>query len=268
MGYFKYCVVLLVVLRFAAADVAFLAPKEHQTFSPKNDKVSVKLQWIDNNANPKLDDIDKFKVGLCTGPNDNITQISTLKDDLVLKDMKVEGEVGKQNWQYNITFKSDVAEDGIYYLQVVSVYGEKYTIHYTSRFELEGMDHTNGTLDHGSMAPPPLPDTMSHEKSSSLDPKSFEIPYAQQTGSVRYAPMQPIPDKVTKRWSQDGSTARPTASPFVTYGSKPVVEYTITEPPSYTIYSGENAAKGISTDQKHYTRKVKAPTLVSTESST
>lgn len=274
----------IAVFKLTIADVALLSPVEGATYGSNDErKVTIKLKWIENNAEPKVSSIDSLIVALCTGPNDNITQVAILEDSLAPEDTTEEGKKEDKSWSYNLTFSSDLTDDGMYYLQLVSLVDDVnwFTIHYSSRFLLQNMTHAkNESLIHGSMDYPPLPATETNKdgSSSSMDLQSlYTIPYQLQTGTIKYAPMQPMPLSVwlTERWKEastkDTSTTR--IKPYVTYGSKPNAEYTLTEPPTYTLHSSPNTLAGIATHQAHYdpSKRIKSTprlrqTAVSTQS--
>ena len=120
------------------------------------------------------------------------------------------------------------------------------TIHYTPRFQLTSMGGTTAYTYSGSVEPVPQTSiqttTTNNAQATTIDSRSFTVPYTKQTGTSRFAPMQMQPNtKVTaSTWTRQFATSAVTY--YSTFGSLPEQATTLTPGWSYTISSGANYA--------------------------
>lgn len=265
--------ILTVFAVFTYCDLAIVYPKLNATYTPNKNKVNIDVQWIDDRSDPIYDDITNLTISLCNGPNDNITIVDTLVDNLSTRDndIKVNGKGQTRNWNYDVEFAANTTNEGIYFLQIVSLFKSTFTIHYSSRFNLVGMSGTkNGSLPvYNVMTDSPPADTLTDRESSSsisVNSKSYSIPYLEQTGSVKYAPMQPLVAKTitASRWEGQETTYNPYKNfHYTKMEKKPNVEYTITQPPTYSFVEASNTISGLDANLSWYnpSERVKSPSL-------
>lgn len=245
-----FLTILLLVAK-VLGDVSITAPKTGQSYSASGGSATVDIKWIDSTDDDddqfSLSKIKTYTISLCTGPSTAIECFATILKAESLDDT-----------EYQASVKSSLADDGYYFFQIYAVFPDSATtIHYTNRFELTDMTGSTNTLtvkntDTGT-APPAQTQGVD---ASSVDSKSFTVPYTAQTGKTRYAPMQLQPG--TKA-DTDGSWSRKFPTSAVTYFStitpSPKVLSTITPGWSYTITSKANWAAPAPTPSIKYAPK-------------
>lgn len=192
--------------------------------------MTIPIKWKDDAYLPSLDYVDSITFVLCTGPNSKIKPLNTIKaismDDL-------DGDV------YNAVFDSSVAADGLFYVQLYAALknADGSIIQYTPRVLLSGM--TGSLAPSGEGQPPQGSVSLNNAVDIS---KSFTVPYTEQTGKTRYAPMQMQPDSTitATTWSRRFPTSA------VSYFKSPMgtgsCSSTITPGWSYTMSSLVNMA--------------------------
>ncbi|EJS43210.1 kre9p [Saccharomyces arboricola H-6] len=240
-GSILYALVFLVSC--VLGDVNIVSPNSKSTFSPSGGSVSVPVEWMDNGAYPPLSKFSWFTFSLCTGPNTKIDCIATIAKKIYPSDLTKDDSV----YSYTATFASTLTGDGQYYIQVYAwVDNQGSTIHYTPRFQLTSMAGATDYTYSDTVAPTPQTSiqttTTNDAPATSIDSRSFTVPYTKQTGTSRFAPMQMQPNtKVTATtWTRKFSTSAVTY--FSTFGSLPQQGTTVTPGWSYTISSGVNYA--------------------------
>lgn len=231
--------IFLFLSGFVIADVQVVSPKTDDEFSGSSGTVSIEVKWMDNGADPALDDIKFYSFTLETGPNNDIEKVKTLKAKVDPADVTLDSEV----YSYKLEFDASIAGDGQYYIQVyTSVDGKNsYTNNYSPRFTLSSM---KGTSTYSfTDTTQPNGETVIHQSSSaSVDTKSFTLHYTQQTGVSRFAPMQMQPgSKITATtWTRKFPTSAVTY--YSTLRNTLAQETTLTPGWSYTLPSGFNRA--------------------------
>lgn len=234
-------VILAAQLVLVLADVSPSLPKDGSLFLASGGTADVDVQWIDDGANDfRTEDITSQLVLLCSGSNSNIkcfTLPLTKSADLTDSD-----GTGKY------TAKIDQAKgpNGNYYFQIYTMFkGGSNSIHYTSRFALTGMTGpaTWGEAAYKATGAPPLAQLSGKDQAvASINSASFSIPYPEQSGPTKFAPMQMQPGLTVTAttWTRQYDTLAVTY--FSTKGPSPVVMTTITPGWSYTPESQTNWA--------------------------
>lgn len=241
-------VIIFSIIRLGLADVSLLHSVKSQSFHPnKNGEVEIDISWIDDGFLPHVSKITHFTISLFGGSNNDMRNIKTLAPNITLSSIEKNGSAAKPNWNYHVKFDQNTTGNGWYFFQVVSTIGdfETYTIHYSQRFQLLNMAK-NTTNTHWQNLPPPAADTTTSRATSKDNRMSeyFTVPYAGQTGSIRYAPMMPTVDTTTtnKRWQSPLSKTSLTT--FTKVGqTAPTVAYTITQPQTQVFVTSPNTAK-------------------------
>lgn len=209
-------------------------PDGTEEYSVVGGEVSIPVTWEDDGDDPSDDDITTYTFVLCTGENDAIHALATIK---TVSNSSISDST------YNAVFESSVAAEGSFFIQIYSVLSNGgYMIRYSDRFNITGMTGTYKTSGSGS---PPDGETNSDDDSASNrgdTSKSFTIPYTLQTGKTRYAPMQmqPNTEVTVSTWSRRFPSSDVTY--YSTLHSEPVVLSTITPGWSYTMSSFFNYA--------------------------
>ncbi|AJR68076.1 AHL_G0028290.mRNA.1.CDS.1 [Saccharomyces cerevisiae] len=234
---------LVFLVSCVLGDVNVVSPNSKATFSPSGGVVSIPVEWMDNGAYPPLSKITYFTLSLCTGPNTNINCVATIASKVSPSDLTQDDKL----YSYTAEFASTLTGNGQYYIQVYAqVDGQGNTIHYTPRFELTSMGGTTAYTYSGTIEPTPQTSiqttTTNNAQATTIDSRSFTVPYTKQTGTSRFAPMQMQPNtKVTATtWTRKFATSAVTY--YSTFGSLPEQATTITPGWSYTISSGVNYA--------------------------
>ncbi|ODV64489.1 cell wall synthesis KRE9KNH1 [Ascoidea rubescens DSM 1968] len=259
-----YSIFLQCLIIFSAihcfGDIDILTPTAAQSYEVDEDGYTqVKVTWEESGESPYLSEFEYYTFSLCTGPNDDVVALSVLDYYITVS-----------GTSYTANIPSTVGTDGAYFIQVYGILADDngYTVHYSNRFTLTGMNGTtesSGSVD--DTAPSPLSSTLSSVKgtkttsssssslSSSLsssftdDPlttmnatASLTVPYLLQTGSYRFAPMQTQPGSVVtaSTWSRKFPTSA--VSYFSTIYPSPLVYSTITPDWSYSRNSFYNYA--------------------------
>ncbi|CCF58770.1 hypothetical protein KAFR_0F01730 [Kazachstania africana CBS 2517] len=226
---------------FVSADVQVVSPTKGTTYDSSNSKISFTLSWMDDNAFPTIDDVTQYTFMLCGGKNSDIKcpyEIAT-----GVAPSAITTSSGK--YSYAVSFASSVVGDGQYFVQVTAIIGtEGQTIHYSPRFNLEDMTGTTSYTYTDSTQP--VGQTQITTGTATTDAgdtsASFSIPYTEQTGKTRYAPMQMQPDTtVTKTtWSRRFATSAVTY--YSTFNTVLDCYSTVTPGWNYTMTSGANYA--------------------------
>ncbi|SCU96066.1 LAFA_0G04060g1_1 [Lachancea sp. 'fantastica'] len=234
---------LAFLVSFAAADIALSKPGSGQTFTASGGKVSIPVEFSDNGKQPVMKLFQYYIFSLCYGGND--ANFKCIKGNKVEpNDLSKDGDL----YSATATFDSTAAENGQYFLQIygyISGDGDNtfQSIQYSGRFILKSMQGTVGTtLTTTSQPANQVAYQTGTDHATGDTSASFTIPYTQQTGSTRYAPMQMQPSGSvtattwTRRFPTSAVTMYSTFNPSMQQAS------TITPGWSYTITSAVNWA--------------------------
>ncbi|QDS69771.1 hypothetical protein FKW77_010287 [Venturia effusa] len=195
-------VLLSAILPLVHADVKFTSPAGGETFTGGG---SIKAAWTDSGNAPSISDLSTYQLFLCAGGNDPGTFIqlaSITEKGLFSNGNTAEGTVAAG--------VGDDAPANAYFLKMISVASTGGTVtNYSPRFSLSGMTGTfpaNVQLGakgvSGASGPPS--DNQIAGAGGAVPAggvaESFSLPFAEQTGPIRYAPMQKYPPtKITAK---------------------------------------------------------------------
>lgn len=238
---FPSVLVLLVALIVQViADVSITAPASGKSYSASSGSVTVTVKWVDDtdddSDDTSLSKVTKYAIVLCTGSNSQIKSVKTLTTDL-----------SKDELEYAAVIDDSYGPDGDYFIQVYATFSEGYTIHYTNRFELTGMsgsasDFTFSASYFSVTGDSPSAQTDIGGGATSINSASFSVPYTEQTGRTRYAPMQTQPGSSISYTMYSTRLATSAYTPYTSISPSPDVWSTITPGWSYTVTSVYNTA--------------------------
>ncbi|KAK6203173.1 uncharacterized protein RJT21DRAFT_113093 [Scheffersomyces amazonensis] len=266
-------IILQLFLSCALADVALYEPGAMQVFtsnSSDNPTFEVDVKWLESNATPLLSQVSNYTLVLCNGTVNNINPVVNLTV------ATSSGNINYNDKSYSYIANITSVNPGSYFIQVLASSSEFFTIHYTNRFFLSIGDINYDELSQAS--PPPLTMFFNADSSTvqSINTASYGIPNLLQTGSVKYAPMQTVPPQTpnTNRWTAPSRTTIKSFPIYTKIGGYvkgkqelPTVEYTITQPPSYVIYTSSNSFSPAQDPSGYYDpqNKVQVPVKITNE---
>lgn len=253
----KFLGLLMVFVAAVSGDVSLTKPTTAQTFTVSGGLAEVDLAWSDSGS-PAISSASAVTIILCTGSNTDITAVKTLAsgDASMLTD-----------GSYSAKIDAAIGASGVYFIQIYTTYGAGHSIHYTNRFSLSGMTGSQKASGAVSQAPPAaeVQDSASNTAAASA---SFTIPYTQQSGKTKYAPMQMQPGSTVTAttWTRKFPTSAVTY--FTSASPSPNAFTTNTPGWSYTKTSLVNYASGLGTPTAWYlpSKVIKQATLYYTES--
>lgn len=224
--------IILLLMQLVAADIAVVGPSLDQSFDASGGTAKIPIQWLFTPNTPSQDDFTSLTFSLCSGPNYKIEAFKVIGK---LSD------IGTTDFETEVS--QSVGANGYYYVQIYAATTDGYTIHYSPRFKLTGM--TGSKLpDTLLITAPPTPETRvtTGDLGATIDSKSFDIPYGEQNGKAKFAPMQTQPGtKITATtWSRRYATSA--VSFFTSLTATPVQHTTLTPGWSYYISSDYNYA--------------------------
>ncbi|SMN19429.1 similar to Saccharomyces cerevisiae YJL174W KRE9 Glycoprotein involved in cell wall beta-glucan assembly [Maudiozyma saulgeensis] len=248
MLFLQSIIIMMVQLsHFAFADISIVEPESGTSYSPKSGEVTIPIQFSENTDYPEINDISLFKIKLCTGSNTAMNCPYSVTEKLSPAALNKTVSTDDDTtiiYSYNATFSSSVVGSGQFFFQINGlVDSNNYVIHYSPRFILKNMAGAVGTNTYTGTAPPDalyiLP---TNGGGTSIDSRSFTVPYTLQTGISRFAPMQMQPNStVTKTaWT----TKFPTSAVTYYTSARNTLQQktTITPGWSYTFTSDYNYA--------------------------
>lgn len=252
-----FSLVLLLVFHIVVADVLILKPELGKTYTVTGSLVSVELAWVDSGEAPSLDGVDLYTFTLCTGLNSDITAVKTLASNEKAADKS-----------FTVAIPADAGASGVYFIQIYATFLSGYLIHYTNRFNLNGMTGLSKTsgliLDLPPQAQVSATTATTTDITATMDvTASFTVPYTLQTGIYRFAPMQTQPGSsvTATTWTPQFPTSA------VTYYSKPrpSPDHALTITPGWlyskTSYVNEAKALGTPTGAYAPTKVLKKPVI-------
>jgi len=228
MRFTKASLFLFASVPLAFADVSFTLPAAGATYG-----TSFSVTWAESNTAPLITALSAYDLVLYTGSHASPSPLKTLvaagtftsNTVAVTIDPGIGGNFGAA-FPYFLGMKSTATAGG-------------YVINYSARFNITGMtgsfpaaittalaavSGTAGpaTSNNVAAAAPAAAD-------SAADTGNYAIPYNQQTGPIRYAPMQPIP--ATKITAVNTAPLWPTSSVVVATTLLPIpsIQTTITQ---------------------------------------
>jgi hypothetical protein len=246
-------------INIANADVTVVLPIGGRTFEASGGSVPITIGWIDDQSFPDLSkNVKSYTISLVSGPNSKIEAIATLAYNVSPDDLTVDGII----YKYTLNIPADVAASGVFFIQVFASGSFGYTIHYSDRFTISGLTGTLTPTTAGAVTTPPEAQYSIHTGTSSvatINSASFTIPYYDQSGTSRYAPMQTQPHgsvtNPTASWSRRFPTSAVTYFTTAVPGSKITAKTTITPGWSYVITSDINYQTGTTKTDTGYDPK-------------
>ncbi|SCU99581.1 LAME_0G03972g1_1 [Lachancea meyersii CBS 8951] len=232
------------LVSLAAADIALNKPGSGNTYTASGGTVSIPVEFSDNGKVPTLDVIQYYVFALCYGDNTDDFNCVTGDSKMKLSDFDHSGDL----YSTTASFSSSLVGNGQFFLQVngyISGDGDNayQSLQYSARFILKSMSGTIATTLTTTSQPANQVAYQTGTNTGAGDTSaSFSIPYTEQTGSTRYAPMQTQPSGSvtattwTRRFPTSGVTMYSTYNPSMQQAS------TVTPGWSYTIDSAVNWA--------------------------
>lgn len=235
-------------INLSHADVAVVLPIGGRTFEASDGSVPITIGWIDDQSFPDLSkNIKSYTISLVSGPNSKIEAIAKLAAAISPDDITLDGII----YKYTLSIPADVAASGVFFIQVFATGSFGYTIHYSDRFTITGLTGTITPTTAGAVTTPPDAQYSIHTGTSSvatINSASFKIPYYDQSGVSKFAPMQTQPHgsvtNPTATWTRRFPTSSVSYFTSAVPGSKNTVKTTITPGWSYVITSDINYQTG------------------------
>lgn len=220
---------LALIINPVLSQIVLTRPLAGATFEAVDGQIAIPISWQDDGQTPTDDNIKSYTFVLCTGANDAIYGLQKIAT-IPASDLKINA--------YTPIFDADLGADGLYYVQVYTLLesgGDM--VRYTERVLLSGM---TGTMEATGSGASPYGET--NDEAAQDTSASFSIPYTEQTGKTRYAPMQMQPNSqiTVSSWSRRFPTSSVTY--YSTFLKEPNVLSTITPGWSYTMSSLVNFA--------------------------
>lgn len=237
---FQLPLLLVCLLGLVAADVSLIKPEPGLSFDASGGLATIDIEWEDDSAGMGFSSLDQalqLTIVLMTGSNDKIGVVK-----------QVGLKLGSDTRSFSADISNTVGPNGYYFFQVYTQFPNLgYTIHYTNRFRLTGMTGLATTFTFGQAlftetGLQPQPQWNAGGTALKINSAMFTVPYSEQTGWIKYAPMQPNPTApiTATRWNDRHGTSAFTV--FKTPRSFPNVYTTVTPDKTYTISTKENSA--------------------------
>ncbi|EWC44473.1 hypothetical protein DRE_06741 [Drechslerella stenobrocha 248] len=197
------------------------------------------VSWKDDGNEPKLVVNNAFTLDLCTGSNSDIYPLTTL----------VAGQtfLGAQGTA-SVNVLPGIAGNGAsYFLRMTWTAAEGTVVNYSQRFAMTGMVgvFTPPQIQANAVGDTTPPKAEHPVRPLVLDPEGgqYAVPYNQQSGDVRYAPMQPRPGSVITANKMKRLNPTSAYTVFTTKGPAPGVTTTVTQPMTYALTTVVNEAE-------------------------
>ncbi|GAB7334469.1 hypothetical protein MBLNU13_g06468t1 [Cladosporium sp. NU13] len=208
---------------------------------------SITVEWEDDGKAPKMSQLASFTLQLIVGGNTEANSKVILGGPTVTL-----GSATSTDFTGLAAPIAGEYTDGFYF-RVISVATQGGTVTtYSDRFTITGM---TGTVDPaiksavaaaGAAVPATVDATANNAAAAAGDPNANSgVPYAEQTGLIRYAPMQGVPPtKITKK---DTKPLYPTSSYkiAVSFLPTPSATKTVTASQTFSADSMENTASPV-----------------------
>lgn len=204
---------------------------------------SMELEWKDDGDDPKLDDISKLDILLCTGSN---SDFDCFTDAPLAQGVKA----SLKKYKAPLTPVKAVGGNGPYFLQYSATDKDgQQSLLYSKRFKLSGMTGSKKASNGGDTDPP---DDQKAEQTA--DQTGTAIAYTKQKGPTKTAPMQSQPGtkvnlkrKTSRLWPTSA-----VSSYYKTAKKSPNAKTTLTPGWSYTFSAFTNYAKTRPKPTKYY----------------
>ncbi|KAK6543753.1 hypothetical protein TWF694_000486 [Orbilia ellipsospora] len=217
------------------SEVIFSNPVAGKTFTGGS---AIPVAWADDGNTPVSTSANTFSIDLCTGSNANVFRLLTL----VATDT-----FGVAAGSLTPVIPSTIGASGdVYFLRMEWISTAGTVVNWSDRFGLTGMTgvftadmtaaNAVGDVDRPPAIHPFVP------PDPNLHGSDFAIPYAQQTGPIKYAPMQPRPGTVITAKNMKPLNPTSAYTIFTTKGGPPNVQTTITQAATYQLTTVINEA--------------------------
>ncbi|EPS38348.1 hypothetical protein H072_8054 [Dactylellina haptotyla CBS 200.50] len=218
-------------------EIVFTNPVAGKSFAGSS---AVKVTWKDDGNDPVTTQAGLFTLDLCVGSNAEIYPLVTLGTPGLTF-------AAAANTQ-TVTIPATIGGIGPYYfLRMTWTTTTGTVINYSDRFTMSGM---TGVFTAAMTAANAIGDTDRPEAvhpveaQAAPDPNGgqYAVPYNEQTGPVKYAPMQPRPG--TQITAKNTKRLHPTSAytVFTAKGGPPKVQTTMTQPITYQLTTVINEA--------------------------
>ncbi|PGH17990.1 hypothetical protein AJ80_04611 [Polytolypa hystricis UAMH7299] len=239
----SHLLLLSLIARFASCAVEFTAPGAGEVLKA-GDTITVEWHHVGNSTQVPGDIL--YDLFLCAGGNEegSYEQLSQIVSQGLLANTKsasilVDASLGG-------------SEQNAYFLRMSANYDASLEIIHSSRFTLSDMTGSfsetvaNGLRDISSSStePPPVDSDIQKRQAAAAAAaaQGYTIPFGQQTGLTRYAPVATLPPtKITKK---DPTRLFPTSAFDIakSHLPKPTIKATVSVPLPSTVKSIENPA--------------------------
>lgn len=237
MRYIHFLLALFLA-HFVAADVDITKPEPGQLFDASSGLVTVDIEWEDDAEGFSFSDLDRadhYDIVLMTGNNNNI---GTVK--------QVGTNITNTRRSFSAEIDNDVGPNGYYFFQIYTPFpNDGYTIHYTNRFRLTGMEGEARSFTYPANMfsyTGNQPEAQYNAGGTALEvhSSSFTLPYTAQSGWIRYAPMMPLPASTITATTYNSRHATSDYTVFSSLGPDPDAYSTATLSRTYFLTSKEN----------------------------
>lgn len=227
-------------LRVALADVSITEPTSGDSYSGSSGTATFTVSWVDSTTDDdddfSLSKVSLYAIVLCAGSNSAIKAVKSLTTSLLSSKL-----------EYDVSLDASDVPDGNYFIQVYAKFSSGYSIHYSPRFTLEDMTGETSTLTFSASilsitGTQPSAQLANTGTTDSIDSALFTVPYTEQTGKTRYAPMQTQPGSSISYKLYSTRHATSAYTPYSTLLPSPNVYSTITPGWSYSVTSLMNSA--------------------------
>lgn len=235
---YAHFLLALLLAHFVAADVDIQKPESGQLFDASSGLVTVDIEWEDDAEGFSFSDLDRanhYDIVLMTGNNDNI---GTVK--------QVGTKIDNTERSFSAEIDNDVGPNGYYFFQIYTQFSnEGYTIHYTNRFRLTGMQGESNSFTYPASifsytGDQPEPQFNAGGTALKVESSSFTVPYTAQSGWLRYAPMMESPASTITATTYNSRHATSDYTAYSTTGPDPDAYSTASLSRTYFMTSREN----------------------------
>jgi len=213
------------------ADVQFSSPTSGSKITGGS---TLEIAWKESGTGPAISGFTVADIVLCIGSNASPLPLTTLAS-------QVSVSLGK----FQSTVPVGIGGNGKYYfLKMIStVKAGGIDINWSDRFTMAGMTGTFATPPNpnGDSSPPAAQAPIAVPAAGGAG-GAFAVPYAQQTGPIRYAPMQPRPGTMITAKSYSMQFPTSAYSVYTTFAGLPNAQTTQTASPTYAVTSLVNTA--------------------------
>ncbi|KAF3915306.1 hypothetical protein AA313_de0203123 [Arthrobotrys entomopaga] len=218
------------------SEIVFSNPVAGKSFTGGT---AIAVAWADNGIAPASTSTNTFTLDLCTGSNAEVIALTTL----------VAGDTfGVAAGSLSVVIPATIGANGnVYFLRMTWTTTTGTVINWSDRFGLTGMTgvftpamtaaNAVGDVDRPPAVHPSQPAAVPNPQDS-----DFLVPYAEQTGPTKYAPMQPRPGSVITARNMKPLNPTSAYTIFTTKGGPPNVQTTITQPATYQLTTVINEA--------------------------